>query len=85
MSGNGEGSFIAAIRRKEEIEGAPKSMGTADRIALEKKLGILRRRFSELEEATAEQWQREMHLEKIEQKRALQEEITRLENRLLDA
>jgi hypothetical protein len=82
--GNGETTSIAAIRRNKEEKEAARPFGTADRISLEKQLGILRGRLGDLEADTAEQWQRDAHPELVSRKQELRDEIKALEDRLLN-
>ena len=66
-------------RKKKE---APVSL--SERIAKEKQLGILKGQLKELEEETAEQWQRDAHPELVKEKQKLRADIKALENSLLD-
>ena len=60
-------------------------MRTADRIALEHNLKILKDRERQLAEDTADQWQRDEHPENVADLTQLRAEIRELENQLLRA
>jgi hypothetical protein len=86
--GNGETPQLLTSEEKKKGIGrkpTPGGNGTADRITLEKKLKIQQGRYSKLASETAEPWQRNQHPELVIEKKALESEITVLENQLLEA
>jgi hypothetical protein len=74
-------------QKQKQMENTPleirKPSSTAERIASENKVKILKGRLAELAAATAEQWQRDAQPGLVTEKNQLRDEITALENSLL--
>ncbi len=71
---------------RKKVEGTPtppKSRGTAERIAAENRLKILKERLGRLRDDTSEQWQRDEHPELLAEKREVVGQIKALEDSLL--
>lgn len=68
---------------EEQKKGRKSPMSTAERIGLEKQITILKERLIKLEGDTAEQWQRDLRPELVQQRDDVRAEIKDRQDRLL--
>jgi len=64
-------------------KGGRNALGTAERIGLEKKIGVLKERLADLEGETSEQWQRDLNPKLVQQRQEFRARKAELEDQLL--
>lgn len=80
--GKGKAPSVADIRSYEVKKGSPKPLGIAESISREKKLGVLKSKLKDLEQDTADLWQRESYPDKVKQRDDLRAQVAGVEREL---